>query len=343
MTSRLEKLYSRRSDPTVSVAKSLSEAIRSIAESDSVKYVLGAMEPIEPEYTRNTYAQGERVRQQLERRLSAACDYEYQGSVTNDTHIKARSDIDLLTLTQEFYGLEPPQKPTSPYGGDPVEELLALRRDAAKALSSAFPEATVDTSGSKALSISGGSLSRKIDVVPSNWWNSNKYIETGQKTFRGVQILDRDSRTRIKNTPFLHNALIAIKDSETAGGLRRAARLMKSVKYDEDVQISSYDVVAIAYNIDQVSLRVDRGLELTILDACLAFCRRVQQDQVLREGLSVPDGHRLVFGHSGATIAGLDQLTSALGALSSDVLSENRRSFTKLAEARVDYGQLAGR
>jgi hypothetical protein len=248
-----------------------------------------------------------------------------------------------LTITQEFYGLEPPQKPTNPYTGDPVEELLALRRETTKALATAFPEATVDSGGSKAVSISGGSLSRKIDVVPSNWWNSNKYAETGAKTFRGVQILDRDTNTRVRNTPFLHNALIELRDTQTGGGLRKAARLMKSVKYDEDVQISSYDVVAIAYNIDPAALTVHRDMELTILEVCLNFCRRLQQDQVSRAGLLVPDGHRLVFGSSGATVEGLQQLTSALGALLSDVLSENRRSFSKLAEARIDLGQLVRR
>ena len=343
MSTRLEKLYARRTDPTVPVTRNLSEAVRKIAESDSVKYVIGAMEPIEPEYTKNTYAQGERVRSQLENRLRIECEYEYQGSVTNDTHIKARSDIDLLAVTKEFFTLEPPQTPAFPYVGNPVDVLQSLRKDAVAVLTAAFPQATVDDKGRRAISLSGGSLTRKIDVVPSNWWNSNKYAETGDKTFRGIQILDRDSKTRVKNTPFLHNALIDIKDRLTSGGLRKAARLMKSVKYDSDCVMSSYDIVAIAYNIDDAALTVASGLELTILHACDVFCRQLVSDDARRASLYVPDGHRLVFGGGGATLDGLTQLAKELNALALEVLRENQRSFTKLVDARIQYPELATR
>lgn len=338
MATRLDRLASRRTDQLVTDAKLLNEAYRHIAQSDSVRYVIGSMQPIDPEYTKNTYAQGDRVRNQLENRLDDKCEYEYQGSVTNDTHIKARSDIDLLVLTGKFHTIEKPQEPSSPYKGDPLQDLVDLRADAIVSLEAAFPEAQVDSSGAKSISLEGGSLRRKIDVVPSNWFNTNRWNETGQKMYRGVQILDAKNMERLKNTPFLHNAWIAHKDKQTNGGLRKAARLMKSLKYDTDaIGLSSYDLVAIAFRMSGGDLNAPKGLELSLLNSCHAFCVSLQENSVLRNSLGVPDGHRKIFAAGHATLDGLNQLTSALGELVSDVLRENQRSFRRLAEARVEY------
>lgn len=335
---RLERLSARRTDPAITSAKLLNEAYRSIGQSDSVRYVIGAMQPIDPEYTKNTYTEGERVCNQLQKRLSNKCDYEYQGSVTNDTHIKARSDIDVLVLTKKYETLEDPQVPSNPYKGNPIQDLLDLRTESISSLESAFPEATVDSSGAKSVSIEGGSLRRKIDVVPSNWFNTNKYAETNQQMYRGVQILDAENKTRLKNTPFLHNAWIAHRDGNTNGGLRKAARLMKSLKYDaESIDLSSYDIVSIAFNIPEADLNLPKNMELAILDSCHNFCMELQNNSYKREALEVPDGHRKIFTDGHATLNGLNRLTSALGDLVNDVLRENARSFRKLAEARIDY------
>lgn len=338
MASRLEKLSARRTDPYITQAKLLNEAYRSLSQSESVRYVVGAMQPIDPEYTRNTYAQGERVCNQLRNRLDTTCEYEYQGSVTNDTHIRARSDIDVLLLINKFYTLEKPQEPLNPYKGDPIQDLLDLRANAIVSLDAAFPEATVDSSGSKSIAIEGGSLQRKIDVVPSNWYNTNKYTETGQKMHRGVQILDAKNRTQLINTPFLHNAWIEHRDSNTNGGLRKAARLLKSLKYDtESIDLSSYDLVSLAFNIPENELNVPRGMELATLNSCHSFCVELQHNRQKMTSLDVPDGHRKIFAEGHATLNGLNQLTAALSALVNDVLTENQRSFKRLSEARVDY------
>ena len=337
-TNRLDRLSARRTDPVITSAKLLNEAYRSIGQSDSVRYVIGSMQPIDPEYTKNTYVEGDRVCNQLQNRLPDSCDYEYQGSVTNDTHIKARSDIDILVLTKKYETLEDPQQPKYPYKVDPIQDLIDLRNDSIASLTSAFPEATVDASGAKSISIEGGSLRRKIDVVPSNWFNTNKYTEKNQKMYRGVQILDVNSRARLKNTPFLHNAWIDHRDGSTNGGLRKAARLMKSLKYDtESISLSSYDIVSIAFNIPESDLNLPKSMELVLLDSCHNFCLELKNNPYKREGLEVPDGHRKIFTVGRATLEGLNQLTTALGELVNDVLSENARSFRKLAEARIDY------
>lgn len=181
MATRLDRLAARRTDPTVTNARLLNEVYKRVDQSDSVRYVVGAMQPIDPAYTENTFAQAERVCNQLGNRLTIECESEYQGSVTNDTHIKAQSDIDVLMLIDKFFTVEPPQKPQNPYKGDPIQDMLDLRAEIIEALEQAFPEATVDYSGGKSVSIEGGSLRRKVDVVPANWYNTNQYAETRDK------------------------------------------------------------------------------------------------------------------------------------------------------------------
>lgn len=336
--SRLDKLNLRRTDDSVAEAKLFNEAYRNISQSESVKYVVGSMQPIDPEYTKNTYKQAERVRSQLENRLTDSCEYKYQGSVTNDTHIKAKSDIDLLVIIDKFYTVQSPQTPKNPYKGDPLQDLLDLRNEAERALEAAFSQARIDKSGNKSISIEGGSLTRKVDVVPSNWYHTNKYAESGNEIYRGVQILDKSVPTRLANTPFLHNAWIDHKDKNTQGGMRKASRLMKSLKYDsEDIDLSSYDIVSIAFNMPDESLSYPKGGELRILSSCLDFCRKLQSDPNLRQSIEVPDGHRKVFCEGHATLSGLNQLTRELEQLANDVLRENQRSFRRLAEARVEY------
>lgn len=338
MTSRLDRLYGRRIDPEITNAKQLNEVYKRITQSDSVKYTLGAMQPIDPEYTQATYAEGDRVWNQLNKALSTDCTKRYQGSVTNDTHIKAKSDIDLLTIITKFHTVETPQTPKYPYQGDPIQDLTDLRNEEIFILNKAFPEAKVDTSGSKAIALEGGSLKRKIDVVPSNWYNTNLYAQKEDEIYRGVHILDADKATRIANTPFLHNALVDIKDKNVNGGLRKVARLMKSLKYDiENIELSSYDIVAIAYNMDESLLRFSDDLELALLESCCQYCERLLINDHLRANIFVPDGHRTVFKDGHATKAGLLALTTELNVLRNDVMTENAKSFQKLAEARVYY------
>ena len=338
MPTRLDRLAARRTDATVANARLLNEVYRRIDQSDSVRYVVGAMQPIDPAYTENTYAQAERVCNQLENRLTIKCDNEYQGSITNDTHIKAQSDIDVLLLIKKFFTVEPPQKPQNPYKGDPIQDLLDLRAEIIEALERGFPEAAVDCSGGKSVSIEGGSLRRKVDVVPANWYDTNLYAEQKVKVYRGVQILDAKKKERLRNTPFLHNAWIDYKDNQTNGGLRKAARLLKSLKYDTDsIDLSSYDLVSIAFNISEGELNMPHGMELALLNSCHSFCTAIDSDESLRTSLMVPDGHRRIFDEGHATKAGLEALVRALSDLVRDVIEENQRSFRKLAEARVEY------
>lgn len=346
MLNRLHRMRARRVDPVEKYmlkAGGANEVYERMQESSSaIKYAIGAMQPIDPAYTENTYREGERVRNQLERNLggySLVCEFDYQGSVTNDTHIRAKSDIDLLTLHCAFVTLDPPQRASNPYQGNPLEDLLLLRGATIQVLKDKFPEATVDSNGSKSVCIEGGSLRRKIDVVASNWCDTCEYVRTGHKQYRGIHILDAHKKQRVRNLPFLHNDRLHSKDQRTIGGYRKAVRLLKSLKYDSDagLDLSSYDIAAIVYAMTDESLMVMRGMELVLINTCKQHLDFLANNQPYRDSLDVPNGTRKIFCSGGATLAGLNQLRREVDSLQYDIENDLSRSFRKLSAARVEY------
>jgi hypothetical protein len=344
--SRIARLRARRTDPAEAFmfkAAGVNEVYERMTETSSaVKYAIGAMQPIDPAYTENTYREGERVRNQLEKNLTGynvACEFDYQGSVTNDTHIRAKSDIDLLTLHCSFISLDPPQVPTNPYYGDPVDDLIRLRQASIRVLTERFPEASVDSTGARSVSIEGGSLQRKIDVVASNWCDTPEYARTRQKRDRAIHVLDSKKRERLRNLPFLHNDRLQNKDQLTLGGYRKAVRLLKSLKYDSDagVGLSSYDIAAIAYSMPNDKLTVMHEMELQLVEHCKQYIDHLATNQWYRESLDVPNGTRKIFCSEGASLSGLKELSREIDQLRYDIEHDLTRSFRKLASARVAY------
>ncbi len=339
-TKALNQMRTRRVD-TLERTFTLNEAYDSDRlrnEGTAVKYAIGAMQPIDKQYTDNTYREGDRVKNQLEK-AELVCEFAYQGSVTSDTHIRAHSDIDLLTLTCKFVTVEATGPVSRPYFGDTVDDLLNLRRESITVLRTRFPEADLDVSGSKSISISGGSLRRKIDVVSSNWRNTLRYEQTARTAFRGVDVLDCKTHSTIRNLPFLHNERIAEKDGLTNGGLRKAIRLLKSLRYDADKtpEISSYDIAAIAFNMDNNALTVLRGEDLHLVQRCKLYLDAIAKDSVYRELLLVPNGTRKIFGPAGATMKGLNDLRREVDRLLHEIENDLHRSFRNLAAARIEY------
>jgi len=341
-TNRMEKLRARRTDPFKKVARAFDEAIGRIREEDPIKYVIETMTPIEKEYTDNTFEEGDRVKDQLDKSLNAyksQAEFRYQGSVTNDTHIRLYSDIDLLVIDTDFASVEPPGKIHSLYAGDPLVELKQIRTDCVATLKRVFPAVTVDSRGGKCISLSGGSLRRKIDVVIANWWNTTDYQENAVETFRGVKVLDASCHLRHENKPFWHNFLIDYSDKRLNGNLRKVCRFLKSVKYDAEpvLGISSYDIVSIAWNMPDADLSAEKGQELLLAVNARSYLSRLLNNEVLRNSLKVPNGMRTIFGENGASKAQLSELFAGVDGLIREVESALAKSYRKIQEARVSY------
>lgn len=316
LTNRLDKLRGRRTDPSTGYfflkESALAKSMASPGAREALEYIAESAAPVSAEYTAKTFAECDRVRAQLAKSFESAqvpAEFDHQGSVTNDTHIKLHSDIDLLSITEKYTSLQPPLTPAIPYLGNPLADLTAMRSATIIGLRSAYPTATVDGGKARCVSISGGSLSRKIDVVAANWLDTQQSASTGDKAFRGIHVFDAGLVKRIPNFPFLHNKRIADRDRETVGGLRRCIRLVKSIRSDsdEDIDFSSYDVASLCYNIRPIDLSFESDVALA--NRFVQFAAHVLQNTSLRESISVPNDTRKIFGGpEGASLAELDKL-----------------------------------
>ena len=295
-------------------------------------YLVDSMQPIDAQFTENTFKEGIRVRDQLSNNLPSKYlpEFDFQGSVTSDTHIRIHSDIDLLALNGCFVTLDPGTPISSPYKGDVMSELKSMRFEVAMILIKNFPAVNVDYSPGKSISLEGGSLNRKIDVVIGNWWDTELWNKYKVKMVRGVRILDTKGPELIKNQPFWHNYQIDEKDKKT-GGLRKVIRLLKTLKYDADpeLKISSYDIAGLAWNMSDQSLTVQRDAYLQLAINARDELKRYMENEVLRNCLRVPNGTRLVFGAGGATVESLRQLHAELADLIQRIQMARISSFSK--------------
>jgi len=294
------------------------------------KYALGAMQEVDPDYTRISMQAADRVANQLGKRISGFnLEFRLQGSVPLNVHIRGVSDVDLLTLIdQQFLSYDPTGIRSNTYwpsSATSLEQLTQLRQEEEPALRNAFPAATVDTSGSKAIKISGGSLARSVDVVPSHWYDSADYQRVGDLPDRGVIILDRKANRTVTNFPFKHIKLVSDRDVIAAGGLRKAIRLCKNVKADSDrnIALPSFDIAAIMFHADQAALRMGVFHELAILAETQRHLDHLYHHPEEAKRLDVPDGTRRIF-DTDTKLNALLSLSCEMDELSKAVAGEHR-------------------
>lgn len=306
---RRQGLYSR--DGTYNFAKALSsqrkiEKFESVPEPESVKYALGSMQPVDDDYTRNTYAEGNRVRDRLSEGLSSPTvnipvTFEYQGSVPLDVHVRGNSDIDLLVLHDGFVTVDQAARQHHAYsdykGKTAIEELYSLRKEAISILERRYYGAKVDKSGSKSIKLSGGSLDRIVDVVPSHWHDTLAWKQTGENSHRMVYVLDSHARTRLENRPFMHIKRVKDKCITMRGTLRKVVRLLKNLRYDAtpEINLSSYDITAIAWHMSEQELSVPFSMDLLLLDRARAHLKYIIDNYSYRSILRVPDDSRIIY------------------------------------------------
>lgn len=302
---------------------------------NATRYVIGAMQPVEPQYTEVSLKTAKRIENQLEKRLSEhQLDFRLQGSVALDIHIKGFSDVDLLVIDKQMlmYDRDGARKnlytPTSKKEDDVI---LTLRNTARDELRKAFPEAYVDDENNKSLRITGGSLQREVDVVPAIWWDNSNYQLSQEESDRGVMILQREKRERIYNSPFVHIKRIESKCNRSSGGLRKSIRLLKTVKSDcqdegTEIGLNSYDITSIMYHADENNLRHHAYYELAVLVETHRWLNYLCSHPDEAKKLDVPNGTRKIF-EDDASIKELVKLTSVVNNLVNEVMYEVTGSF----------------
>jgi hypothetical protein len=248
-----------------------------------------------------------------------------------NVHIRGVSDVDLLTLETSFlvYDSNGSKAKSGYYSATDKTSLgvlSKLRTESEKILKLRYPAATVDTSGGKAIAISGGSLPRPVDVVPSHWHDTVDFQSSGLERDRGVYILDKKVPTTLSNHPFLHIHRINQQDASAAGGLKKAIRLCKNVKNDaiEDgkkIVFPSFDIASTMYHCDLAGLRVGAFYELAVLAETQRFLDVLYHDADKAKSLLVPDGSRRIF-DTNEKYEGLRTLSMEMDDLAKEVAKE---------------------
>lgn len=270
------------------------------------QYALGAMQAVDPDYTRIGVETADRVSKQLAAGLTTSVEFRLQGSVPLDVHVRGVSDVDLLTLDTTFYtyatfGVRSVQGHyTNPTTRTSLGVLGDLRRQAEPLLRTKYPAATVDCSGGKCISLSGGSLARPVDVVPAHWHDNIAYQASGMECDRGVTILNKKVPETIDNLPFTHIKRVNDRDGEAVGGLKKAIRLTKNVKNDAEnearaAKLPSFDIAALLYHADRRALMIGYLYELNILIETRRFLDWCWANPIEAAQLRTPCGSRIIL------------------------------------------------
>lgn len=330
---KYERLLARRAPQDDRSIRNFSESFES-QFGEATKYLIGAMAPVAPRYTERLVEQGDRVENQLKTRLAKeypTLTFRRQGSVSNHTHIRYYSDVDVLVIIDKFVGIEPPLKSTNLYTGNAEQDLLDLRTRCADELGKAFHAAQVDDEGSTCVTIKGGSLICPVDAVPSNWLNTEAWSQSRREHDRGIQVYNRDKKLRIKNQPFLFNHRIHACDVARFGVPRCFIRLLKNIKADHEnadvnaeIDFSSFDICSLVYRMPTDSTQGKRNKPLSLIYALLVWMQTVLNDEVVRISLMSVDDSRKIFDNSGKA-GGLRTLFEDLKVLYGQALEESQR------------------
>lgn len=149
--------------------------------------------------------------------------------------------------------------------------------------------------------MSGGSLARKIDIVPSCWHDSHDYQRSGQQYDRSVRIYDKEKHEFIENKPFLHIKKVDDKDHSYGGNLKKVVRLMKNIvadmpDYKKKVakKLTSFDLTSIAYHMD-AQLTCPEYFPLLLVHKLDLWLQKLKDDKTLRDSLKSPDEVQSIF------------------------------------------------
>lgn len=282
-----ESVKARLNPDSIILNKAFTDELATVSYSDVLVYIRLAMKGVEPEYTQRSRDAGEKVKDHLSREIKDVI-FRYQGSVMTDTHIKGHSDIDLLTICNKFYSYDSSgintilnnseQKSkfytssinkmesvinTSSYTGDSLQDLKSIRLDSERILNSVY--SICDTKKSKSIKIKNLSLNREVDIVVASWYDDVRSIINDKGDNRGIQIYNKDNHsTENADFPFISINKINQRSSETNGRLKKMIRFLKNIKAasDHDIDLSSFDINAICFDIDVAKYKNASFIEL---------------------------------------------------------------------------------
>ena len=245
------------------------------------------------------------------------------------TTLPSTTDIDLLVLHDAFVTADPSvwiqydYVSTGKPGKTVTDQLAELRAESIDILKRRYYGANVDTTGSKSICLSGGSLQRTVDVVPSHWHDTLDWKRSGNKADRDIYILDSHKHERLHNKPFMHIQQVETKCISVCGALRKVIRLLKNIRYDAtpEIKLSSYDIASIAWHMSAEELRVPFGVDLLLVERARSHLKFVLDYPAYREKLWVPDRSRKIY-EKPETVTATTRLYEEVDQLVKDIYRE---------------------
>lgn len=328
---RLMNLSARRFDEHLGKAE-LSESYGKFILPKNLEYLIESMRPIEKKYNDVTLVAAENVRKHLERDLELHFNraYRTQGSVKTSTNIKLHSDIDLLILIDRYQFLEPALcPPQNPYTDSvPDDDITSLRRQSTNIMKNQYDD--VDTKGKKSISITNKNLRRKVDLVFSFWYDTQKYSEAEDEFYKGICLYDFPAKKRLPDFPFAHIGNVNWKGDATRDGSRKGIRLIKTLKADSEdrINLSSFELTCLVHAIENGNLFYQNREELKIAISISAQIGKMLSDSVYRKSIKSPNGTENPFTNDDC-VTGLRNLKEDLDQLIKDCGGELNNFLTK--------------
>lgn len=309
-----------------------------------MEYVKRSMQGVEATYTQNTIVAGNKVKEHLKNN-NPNLQYEYQGSVMSNTHIKGYSDIDLIQICNLFYGHDSRTRFTeeyrkdnltqeqrrallevingSIYVGDANQDLRKMRLEAEKILLGIYND--VDISKNKSIEVNLTNPKRKVDVVTASWYKSVNATKSGDKTEKGISVYDKAKNERLPvDFPFLKIKMLNEKDKTVNGRLKKMIRFLKTIKADSDIDIdvTSFDISSMCYSIDALSYYDKPYYELVyVLQVEL---RKIVSNDFYRNNIKSIDGTEYIFRDKSKKYGQLVLLLNELNTIKGDLVDNNQ-------------------
>ncbi|MDO7874343.1 hypothetical protein Q5H93_06335 [Hymenobacter sp. ASUV-10] len=316
--------------------------------SDVVKYIRLAMKGVGAEYTNRSFQAGENAKTHLRNELTNV-NFEYQGSVMTNTHIRAHSDIDLLTISNDFFSYDhagmslvanntnyqssyfPRQvqllKETVEgprYSGSATETLRQLRLDSEGILGRKY--VTCDKTHAKAIKIRNQGIGRDVDVVIANYYDDITSVINSKGRYRGIQVYNKDTNAKgSADYPFLSIDRINERGIQTVDRIKRMIRFLKNMKAKSghDITLSSFDFNAICYDIPAANYRTSTFLQLVpvLHDQIQSICFNSSHSN----RLTSVDGREHIFRDNPTKLAQLRLVFAELSSVYTDLLASGAR------------------
>lgn len=323
----LENLLGRRYDEALRESI-VSDAFEEYEYPDSIRYTLESMEEIEPSYAYKTFHLAKRIQDKISKEFEKRevhVDFRYQGPIQTETHVVLYGGVELIVLAY-------PKK-----GQKPWKAVYQIAQELMDVLTKEGGYKEVNYSSKHKIKLTTLKPTCEITLLPAIWLDNAKFRTTKREIDRGICEYNLNQKTMRRYLPFLNIARINARDGKCNGGLKRMARLLRTLQRDahDSIDLNNYEVCSMLYGIPEKQLMFDSKKSLSLLGVVSAQLNRILTDKNYREQLISPSEKELVFGKKEFKEAEVQKLKAELDDLIADLQEDLKQEDKNL------YGEIA--